>query len=230
MNPWTLVIFDNDGVLVDSERLGNEVLSEVLAGAGYPITFEDCVSRFMGGTLARTRALIEQDLGRAFSADFEDQYRRQLYQRFETELKAVPDADRQVAALKEAGTEVCVASSGSHDKIRRSLGAAGLLEHFDGRIFSADDVAQGKPAPDLFQHVSATLGVPPDRCVVVEDSPAGITAARAAGIATIGFVGAHPGLDEDAAAELLEQAGAGVVISRLDAIPTALQLLTPPLG
>lgn len=230
MSTLGLVIFDNDGVLVDSEQLGNEVLSEILTRAGYPITFEDCVRRFMGGTLARTRALIEHDLGRAFTTDFEGLYRRELYQRFETELKAVPDADRQVRALKEAGTEVCVASSGSHDKIRRSLSTVGLLEHFDGRIFSADDVAEGKPAPDLFEHVSATLGVSPHQCVVLEDSPAGIAAARAAGMATIGFVGAHPGLGNGDAAELLEQAGAEVVISHLGAVPAALQSLAGPAG
>lgn len=225
MSPWSLVIFDNDGVLVDSERLGNEVLSKVLTEAGYPVTFEDCIRRFMGGTLARTRALIEQDLGQPFAADFEDQYRRELYHRFETELEPVPGAATQVSALKKAGIQVCVASSGTHEKIRLALGAVGLLEHFDGQIFSAEDVSVGKPAPDLFLHAASALSVLPRRCVVVEDSPAGITAARAAGMATIGFVGARPALDGEDSTALLEEAGADVVIGHLSGIPAALEVL-----
>jgi HAD superfamily hydrolase (TIGR01509 family) len=182
-----LVIFDCDGVLVDSELLSNRALAQALTAAGHPHTTEQCLERYMGRSWASCMAV----LGGEPPGLFED-YRRRMFAAFERELRAVTGVEGAVRAVLGSGHEVCVASSGEHDKIRFTLGLTGLLEHFGERIFSATDVARGKPAPDLFLHAAATLGFAPADCVVVEDSPLGIEGARAAGMRAFGYAALTP--------------------------------------
>lgn len=184
-----LVILDCDGVLVDSEPLANRVFAALLTEEGLPTTFEESVERYMGLPMDAAVALVESGLGRAVRPDFLDVYHARVFEAFDAELRAVPGVE---AALDALTVPTCVASSGEHRKIRRSLGVTGLLARFEGRIFSATDVARGKPFPDLFLHAAACLGADPDRCTVVEDSPAGVAAARAAGMRVLGYTAMTP--------------------------------------
>ena len=183
-----LVIFDNDGVLVDSELLANAVLAELLGEAGHPITIAACMERFMGGTLARVRSTMSTG-GIELRDDFDDEYHLRLFGRFDDELVAVPGV---AEALERLTSPTCVASSGDHVRIERTLRQVGLLEHFQGRVFSAQDVQRGKPAPDLFLHAATSCGVAPADCVVIEDSPAGVEAGKAAGMVVLGFAHRTP--------------------------------------
>ena len=192
MNRPELVIFDNDGVLVDSERLANGILADLLTEAGLTYTLDDAVHEFMGGTLARVRTSVEPRLGTALPADFEDEYHRRLFEAF-SRLQPVPGVTEVLDALDQTGTPYCVASSGTHDRIDTALAAVGLRERFGaGHVFSASDVEHGKPAPDLFLHAAAAMDVPPAGCAVVEDSPLGVAAAKAAGMAVFGYAGMTP--------------------------------------
>ena len=183
---YELVIFDCDGVLVDSEPLSNRILAERLTAIGLPTTVEESMRDFMGRSWATCAALIEQRLGRPLPEDFADGYHDELYEALRRELQPVAGVQ---AALDAIGVPACVASSGAPEKIRTSLGATGLLERFEGRIFSATEVEHGKPAPDLFLHVAARMGVEPTACVVVEDAPAGAAAGRRAGMDVLGYAG-----------------------------------------
>ena len=180
-----LVIFDCDGVLVDSEPLSNRALSEALTAAGHPIDPEETTRTFIGRSWASCEEIIRARFG-AVPPDLEEEYRRRMTAAFEAELAPVPGV---VAALDAIPHPTCVASSGPHDKMRHSLGLTGLYERFEGRIFSAYDVKRGKPAPDLFLHAASTLGHRPQDCVVVEDSPVGVEAACAAGMRVLGYAG-----------------------------------------
>ncbi len=181
---YELVIFDCDGVLVDSEPLSNRILAERLTAIGLPTTTERSMADYMGRSWASCAALIEQRLGRALPEGFADGYHAELFEALRRELRPVPGVE---AALDEIGAPACVASSGAHEKIRASLGATGLLSRFEGRIFSAADVEHGKPAPDLFLHAARVLGAAPARCLVVEDAVAGVQAGRAAGMDVLGY-------------------------------------------
>jgi HAD superfamily hydrolase (TIGR01509 family) len=207
-----LIIFDNDGVLVDSEPLANAVLAELLNEYGLPMTVDQCVAEFMGCTLASVGAQVSARLGRPLPPDFEARYHEGLFGRYETGLVAVPGV---VAALERINrlTVTCVASSGSRERIQLSLTLTGLIDYFDGRLFSADEVVHGKPAPDLFRLAARSLGVAPDACAVIEDSPLGIEAAAAAGMTSFGYAGRTP-------PERL--AGASVVFSDMADLPALL--------
>jgi HAD superfamily hydrolase (TIGR01509 family) len=209
-----LVIFDNDGVLVDSERLANGILAELLTEAGLPYTLEQAVNEFMGGAMARVRASAEPRLGHPLPADFEDRYYARLFEGF-ARLQPVAGVPEVLDALDRAGTPYCVASSGTHERIRTALTAVGLYERFEGRDFSAEDVEHGKPAPDLFLYAARSTGVGPARCVVVEDSPLGVEAARAAGMRVIGYAGMTPA-DRLAAAD--------AIVDKMGALPGLLAL------
>jgi HAD superfamily hydrolase (TIGR01509 family) len=187
--PFDLVIFDNDGVLVDSEPVANAVLARLLTEYGFPCTVEESLAAFMGRSVPQVRAIVEERLGRALPDDLEARYRADLYPSFASSLQPIPGV---VEALRAIVLPVCVASSGTHERIRLTLGCTGLWDHFGGRVFSAQDVTHGKPAPDLFLHTAATLGVEPRRCAVVEDSPAGVTAANAAGMTSFAFARLAP--------------------------------------
>ena len=203
---YDLVIFDCDGVLVDSEPLSNRILAERLTAIGLPTTVDESMRDFMGRSWATCAALIEQRLGRPLPEDFADGYHDELYEALRRELQPVAGVQ---AALDAIGVPACVASSGAPEKIRTSLGATGLLERFEGRIFSATEVEHGKPAPDLFLHVAARMGVEPAACLVVEDAPAGAAAGRRAGMDVLGYA-------ELTAPALLEAEGARVFRSMAD--------------
>lgn len=193
-----LVIFDCDGVLVDSERLTVDVEARVLTELGWPITPDEVVERSSASMLAE----VERRLGRELTEQFDATSTIEIRSAFETRLEAVEGIADLLDAIDAAGVPTCVASSGSHDKMRATLGITGLWDRFDDRIFSADEVAHGKPAPDLFVHAAARMDVDPAGCAVVEDSPFGVQAAIAAGMTAYGFTS---GLAADGA---LEAAGA----------------------
>jgi len=205
MPSFELVIFDNDGVLVDSEPIANRFMAEQLRSYGLDVDWLDCVERYLGSTLTRVRALAEADLGRPLPDDFEEQYRATVYPALAAEVTAVPGVDAVLDHLDGAGVVSCVASSGLHQRIRLTLGRAGLLDRFGDRLFSAEDVGVGKPAPDLFLHAAAMLGVAPDRCAVVEDAPAGVDAAHAAGMTVFGYTALTP-------ARFIDHANGGVFV------------------
>ncbi|MFI8206191.1 HAD family hydrolase [Streptomyces sp. NPDC085937] len=190
---YDLVIFDNDGVLVDSEPLSNRHLAAYLTELGHPTTYEDSIRDYMGSAMHRVHDLIEERTGQRLPADFDDVFHARVFAAFERELKPVPGVADVLGKLTADGVPYCVASSGSHERIRVGHRAAGLDGFFDdGRIFSSQDVGRGKPAPDLFLYAASRMGTPPERCVVVEDSPLGVQAAVAAGMDVYGFTGMTP--------------------------------------
>jgi HAD superfamily hydrolase (TIGR01509 family) len=179
------VIFDCDGVLVDSERLAVRVEACLITELGWPLSEQDVLERFVGRSDAYMLGEIERTLGRAIP-DWQDRYHERLYATFEDELTAVEGVDE---ALTRLTCPVCVASSGTHDKMKLTLGLTGLLDRFAGRIYSTTEVQRGKPEPDLFLYAAQRSGVAAERCVVVEDSKSGVAAARAAGMRALGFAG-----------------------------------------
>ena len=187
--PFDLVIFDCDGVLVDSERLSIALDVELLAELGWPMPESEIIERWVGRTEAAMRAEIEEHLGRTVEVEWAAFAERYVHA-FARELEPVDGIAEALDAVQAAGFATCVASSGDHAKIRRNLGKTGLLDRFDDeRIFSGDDVEHGKPAPDLFLHAATRMGVEPERCAVIEDSRHGVAAARAAGMTAFGYAG-----------------------------------------
>jgi HAD superfamily hydrolase (TIGR01509 family) len=186
---WDLVIFDNDGVLVDSEHIANDVLATLLTELGYPTTPSESVDRYLGGSIGRVRVVIEAASGERLPDDFERRYEDEVLSRFERDLSAVAGVKEALDAIT---VPVCVASSGSHERIRFSLTRARLIDRFAGHLFSSSDVAHGKPAPDLFLHAAAAMGVAPARVAVIEDSPLGVEAANAAGMTVFGYSALTP--------------------------------------
>ncbi|WP_112833700.1 HAD family hydrolase [Ensifer sp.] len=181
-----LVIFDCDGVLVDSEPISLEVLVDVLSAAGVSMTTEEATERFLGRSLKSMSAILHDEYGLATDDAFLEDMRTRLYQRFRTELQPIAGIRRAVEAL---GIACCVASSSQPERIRLSLTVTGLIDLFEPNIFSATMVKHGKPAPDLFLLACREMGVAPEDCIVVEDSPAGIEAAHAAGMRAFAFAG-----------------------------------------
>ena len=181
-----LVIFDCDGVLVDSERLTVAVESRLLTELGWALSEADIVDRFVGRSDTYMLTEIEAHLGRPVP-EWGPLYREAQEQAFRTELEAVSGVAEALDHLDALGYRTCVASSGTHDKMALTLGLTGLTDRFAGQIFSATEVPHGKPAPDLFLHAAARMEVDPRRCVVVEDSPSGVAAARAADMACVGL-------------------------------------------
>jgi HAD superfamily hydrolase (TIGR01509 family) len=187
-----LVLFDCDGVLVDSERIAARVTSTTLTALGWPVDEREVVDRFVGCTDEYFRTEIERHLGDSLPASWIDDLEIATEAAFARDLTPVGGVHQVLDAVDALGLDTCVASNGSHQKVRRSLQLTGLSDRFGCRIFSAEDVAHGKPAPDLYLHAAATMGVPPQRCVVIEDSPRGIEAARAAGMRVVGYAGLLP--------------------------------------
>jgi HAD superfamily hydrolase (TIGR01509 family) len=183
---FELIIFDCDGVLVDSEPLALRVCVELGAELGWPLTADEIVDRFLGRSERAVRTQITERLGEAAAALWGERYRERLDAAIDAELTEVAGITE---ALDAIGFPRCIASSGSHLKMRRTLARTGLYDRFAGRIFSAAEVAHGKPAPDLFLHAAARMGVEPARCAVVEDSQYGVRAARAAGMRSFGYAG-----------------------------------------
>ncbi|MEU5339187.1 HAD family hydrolase [Streptomyces asoensis] len=188
-----LVIFDNDGVLVDSEPISNRLLAAYLTELGHPTSYEDSIRDYMGSAMHRIHDLVQERTGQRLPADFDDTFHRRVFAAFEAELEPVEGAVDVLAKLAADGVPYCVASSGSHERIRVGHHKTGLDRFFDdARIFSSQDVGKGKPAPDLFLHAARRMGVAPERCAVVEDSPLGVRAAVAAGMDVYGFTAMTP--------------------------------------
>ncbi|MGA5893679.1 HAD family hydrolase [Streptomyces venetus] len=185
---YDLVIFDNDGVLVDSEPISNRLLAAYLTELGHPTSYEESIRDYMGSAMHRIHELVLERTGQRLPEDFDDVFHRRVFAAFEQELQAVAGAREVLEKLAMDGVPFCVASSGSHERIRVGHRTTGLDRWFDeGRIFSSQDVGRGKPAPDLFLYAAERMGVAPERCVVVEDSPLGVRAAVAAGMDVYGF-------------------------------------------
>lgn len=181
-----LVIFDCDGVLVDSERIAVRVNVALGAELGWPLTADEVVERFIGRSSASIAEQWAERLGPEAGPRWAERFAELHAQAVDTELSPVDGIAEALAALTLPS---CVASSGDHAKMRHTLGRTGLFEHFEGRIFSATEVPRGKPAPDLFLHAARSCGVDPAACVVVEDSRYGVQAARAAGMRSLGYAG-----------------------------------------
>jgi HAD superfamily hydrolase (TIGR01509 family) len=184
--PFDLVIFDCDGVLIDSEVISCQAHAAVLSRHGYTITAEEVFDRFLGRSTRQANLEVEAELGRSLPDIFHAELQDELYGTFAASLEAIPHI---TAVLDQIAQPVCVASSGSHQRMRVSLGRAGLYERFAPHIFSASQVRNGKPAPDLFLFAAAQMKVSPARCLVIEDSVPGVTGAHAAGMTVFGFHG-----------------------------------------
>jgi HAD superfamily hydrolase (TIGR01509 family) len=181
-----LVIFDCDGVLVDSEVISCRAHAQALTRHGYPITAEQVLERFLGVSDREARQTIETETGRKLPDDFEAQVKEATLQFYAGDLRAISHVGEAIAAI---GLPKCVASSGTPEKIHHGLSCAGLYDRLAPHIFSATQVARGKPAPDLFLFAAGQMRVAPGRCLVIEDSVPGITGARAAGMTVLGFHG-----------------------------------------
>lgn len=213
-----LIIFDCDGVLVDSEMIASQVLADTLSDLGLPLDAAQCRARFTGLSIAAVVAAVEAETGIALPSDFTVRLRRNDVIAFERDLTAIPGVAQVLAHLDRADLDlaVCVASSGSMEKIHHSLTLTGLVDHFSAHLFSAEQVRHGKPAPDLFLFAARQMGCKPDRCLVIEDSVNGVRAARAANMEVLGFTGgAHwRGLDDAP----LRRAGATRVFENMAAL------------
>jgi HAD superfamily hydrolase (TIGR01509 family) len=207
-----LVIFDCDGVLVDSERLSHGVLHEMLAELGATLSFDETVFRFIGTSIHECLARATQVVGRPLPDDFSAQFARRTKTAFEASLGAVQGIE---ALLNSMTTRFCVASNGNRAKVNFTLGHTGLLPRFEGRIFTAEDVAQPKPAPDLFLLAARMMGADPNSTTVVEDTPTGIVAAKRAGMKAIGFAAMTPDSQ-------LVHAGADAIVKSMTELATLL--------
>lgn len=213
LGAFDLVIFDCDGVLVDTEPTANRVLVTMLARVGVVMSEPECLRTFVGRSEATALSVIAERLGRPLPADFVAAWHELLCTEFGRGVAAIAGVG---AALDAIALPTCVASSGSHDRMRLTLAASGLLPRFVGRMFSATEVARGKPFPDVFLHAARCMAAAPDRTAVVEDSPAGVAAGVAAGMRVFAYTaGAHSDPDE------LRAAGA-VPFSRMRELPALL--------
>jgi HAD superfamily hydrolase (TIGR01509 family) len=209
-----LVIFDCDGVLVDSEVISCRAHAETLTRHGYPITADQVLVRFLGVSDREARMTIEAELGRSLPDDFEAQMKQAALRSYADDLPTIPYVDEAIAAI---GLPKCVASSGTPEKIRHGLSCAGLYDLLAPNIFSATQVKRGKPAPDLFLFAAGQMQASPARCIVIEDSVPGITGALAAGMNVLGFHGGshcRPGH-----ADTLRAAGATMTFDDMRQLP-----------
>lgn len=205
MSELELVIFDCDGVLVDSEVISNNVLARALTAEGLPTTLAQARREYQGLLLSEVVLRAQQSLGREFADGWVQRFEDDRTEAFRQELEAVPGAASAVQRVKDAGIPVCVASQGSLEKTRMTLGLTGLHSLFPAHaLFSGGLVPRGKPHPDLFLHAAATMRATPSRCVVVEDTVSGVIAAVAGGMRAIGYAA-----DSDETA--LRNAGAEIV-------------------
>ena len=207
-----LIIFDCDGVLVDSETLENEIAAQCLTDVGLPMTGAQARDRYIGLSSAAVIALVEGELGRKLPHDWLSNYHAISHRRLADEVEAVAGVALAIDAIEAMGFTTAVASSGEHAKMKITLGRTGLYGRFEGRIFSAQDVAHGKPAPDVYLLAATTMGYAPETCFAVEDSPNGVRAAVAAGMVCFGY-----------AAQIdparLTQAGARAVFDDMAGLP-----------
>ncbi|MCA6126100.1 HAD family hydrolase [Bradyrhizobium sp. WSM 1704] len=219
-----LVIFDCDGVLVDSEVISCRAHAETLTRHGFPITPDGVLKRFLGVSDREARQIVETELGRALPETFEAEVKQATLSFYADDLSAIAHVGDAIAALT---LPKCVASSGTPEKIRHGLSCAGLYDQLAPHIFSAVQVRRGKPAPDLFLFAAKQMGADPARCVVIEDSVPGITGARAAGMTVLGFFGgSHCTAEHEA---LLHKAGATVTFADMRELPGLIARMGPGL-
>jgi HAD superfamily hydrolase (TIGR01509 family) len=217
-----LIIFDCDGVLVDSEVISCRAHAETLTRHGYPITADQVLQRFLGVSDREARLTVEAELGCSLPDDFEAQMKQAALQRYADELGAIPHIGEAIAAID---LPKCVASSGTPEKIRHGLTCAGLYDVLAPNIFSATQVTRGKPAPDLFLFAAEQMNIRPAQCLVIEDSVAGVTGALAAGMTVLGFHGgSHCAAGH---AELLRTAGAAVTFDDMRQLPDLIGRIGP---
>jgi HAD superfamily hydrolase (TIGR01509 family) len=219
--PIELVIFDCDGVLIDSEVIACRTDIACLAEIGIAISLDEIMDRYVGISVAGMLADLQARTGRRLPADFAEMLHIRTAAAFDTELRAIPGI---AVALDGLRRRSCVASSSTPDRLRHSLSLVGLFDRFHPHIFSATEVARGKPAPDLFLHAAARMGVAPAHCVVIEDSVPGVQAARAAGMPVLGFIGG--GHCRPGHAERLSAAGAEIVFAEMALLAGAIAGLT----
>ncbi|MCX5496723.1 HAD family hydrolase [Kaistia dalseonensis] len=214
ISDFDLVIFDLDGVLIDSEILSCGCLAEMLTRHGIAMSTADVIERYLGRSFAIVRDDFQRQTGQPMSAAFVDALRAEMFRRYRAELRAIEGAG---ALLQSMRRPYCLASSSDAERIDISLGLTGFSAFFEGRIFNAAMVARGKPAPDLFLKASAEMGVAPARTLVIEDSVSGVTAGKAAGMTVWGFVGGshYGGRDGHG---LLSSAGADRVVATMAAM------------
>lgn len=216
----TFLIFDCDGVLVDSEAIALDCLAQAITALGPTIDAAECRSRFMGKSLKDVLAGIEELTGAPLPEDWGKTANARLFSRFVTELRPVSGVKDAIAHLPYPR---CVASSSQPDRIRLSLAITGLAPLFGTHVFSATEVAHGKPAPDLFFHAAGACGFAPSETIVIEDSPSGVTAALRASMTPIGFAGASHA--DAKLAKALTEAGAAIVITDMAQLPAAVEQL-----
>jgi HAD superfamily hydrolase (TIGR01509 family) len=207
--PVDLVIFDCDGVLVDSEVITSRVFTKMLNDLGIPLTVDEAFEKFVGRSMAQCLQMIAGVLGREVPEDFAHQYHLRIATALNSELKAVPGI---TAALQALQTPYCVASNGSREKMQTTLGITGLLPAFKDKMFSISDVARGKPFPDIFLYAASQFGIAPSDCLVIEDTPTGVAAGVAAGMTVWGYCAHMP-------ARRLVDAGAHGTFDRMSALP-----------
>ena len=209
MSRPSLVIFDCDGVLVDSERIGHGTLVEMANEHGYAITIADSYRQYMGWRMPDVIAHIETEIGKSLPSGWLDEFTRRRDAVLEKDLKPVAGIEGVLDALAAAGINTCVASSGSVRKMRFTLGLTNLARYFGDRLYSTWDLERGKPFPDIFLHAATSQETAPESCVVIEDSPAGAQAAKAAGMPCFGYAA-----DSDSGA--LQAHGATVFLRMAD--------------
>ena len=210
-SPFELVIFDCDGVLVNSEKVANEVFADVLLQVcGLEFTLEDMFDTFVGHSRLQCLQKIEAILGEPPPAELDQRYQDDINLALKDSVAAIEGIE---SVLRGLAVPFCVASSGSHDKMKLTLGKTGLIDFFDGNIFSTSEVERGKPHPDIYLHAAATMGeYQPERCLVIEDSPIGVTGAVAAGMQVFGFAELMP-------AHKLKASGAHLVFDHMHDLP-----------
>jgi HAD superfamily hydrolase (TIGR01509 family) len=206
---FDLVIFDCDGVLVDSELITNRIFVRMLNDLGLPLSLDDMFEKLVGRSMPQCLELIEGMLGRPVPDDFERNYRERTAAALKSEVKAVPGIEAALAVLE---VPFCVASSGTHEKMNTTLGVTGLLPKFQHRMYSVTEVANSKPAPDVFLHAARRSGVDPSACAVVEDTPTGVLAGVAAGMTVFGYCALTP-------RHRLAEAGAHHTFDRMRDLP-----------
>jgi HAD superfamily hydrolase (TIGR01509 family) len=210
--PYDLIIFDCDGVLVDSELITNRVFALMLGEIGIHMTLEEVLERFVGRSMSQCWEVIARILGHELPQSFLDDYRTRTASALQSELKIVPGVDAVVTGLK---TPFCVASSGTHEKMQLTLGATGLLAKFSGRIYSVTEVARSKPYPDVYLHAAKQMGIAPASCAVIEDTPTGVRAGVAAGMTVFGYCALTP-------EQRLREAGARNTFRHMRELPALL--------
>ncbi|MGA2055140.1 MAG: HAD-IA family hydrolase [Bradyrhizobium sp.] len=217
-------MFDFDGVLADSEVLSNTVLADVVTELGVPTTVDDAYRNFMGKRLSEVIEAIEAVVGHKLPADFAHAYQLRTFEAFRVRLKPVDGAREFIEAWREVPQ--CIASSSSPERLALSLEVLNMTPLFEGRVFSASNVARGKPHPDIFLHAAERLGVKPADCIVIEDSVGGVAAGRAAGAMVIGLTAAgHIQSGHDAR---LREAGADHVVASFVELDRVIRPLLRP--